>query len=206
VGGFNLLPYRQRDARRARRRCLIECLAAILAGSAAVAAWAGWEALERARLEARRETLETVLSGFGIPLAEYRRLQSLRADQQRRMGLAQKLAQPRDRLVGLFNALSRQAYPGIVLHQLRQTEHDVTLTASAQDSAASSTWLANLGGVRDVQSVDITDLRHLATSPDNDDPAIGSAIEFAVHLQWDRAVTKPVGDERVRADSGRSGP
>ena len=24
IGGFNLLPYRQRDARRARRRCLLE--------------------------------------------------------------------------------------------------------------------------------------------------------------------------------------
>jgi hypothetical protein len=51
IGGFNLLPYRQRDARRARRRCLLECLGAALLGCAAVLAVAGWQTFERTRLD-----------------------------------------------------------------------------------------------------------------------------------------------------------
>ncbi|WP_207004863.1 fimbrial assembly protein [Trinickia mobilis] len=203
MGGFNLLPYRQRDARRARRRFLVECLVAALTGCAAVMAWAGWEALEHARLDAKREALETTLASLGVPLAEYRRLEGLRADQHKRAALAQKLAAPRARLLDLFDALSREAYSGIVLRELKQTDREVTLIASAKDAAASSAWLARLNGVRGVQAVDVADLRHIAASSGDDELGISSTIEFAAHLRWDGAQAKLVEDTRRRVDNQR---
>jgi Tfp pilus assembly protein PilN len=200
IGGFNLLPYRQRGARRARRRCLIECLVAVLAGCVAVTAWAGWDMLERARLEAKRAALETTLASLGVPLAEYRRLEGRRADLHRRMALVQKLAEPRARLLDLFDALSRETYPGIVLREFKQAEREVTLVASATDSDASSAWLARLKGVGGIRSVDVADLRHVAALPVDDDLGAESAIEFAAHLRWDGAEAKPAGDARRRAD------
>jgi Tfp pilus assembly protein PilN len=200
MGGFNLLPYRQREARRARRRCLIECLAAVLTGCAAVTAWAGWETLERVRLDAKRAALETTLASLGVPLAEYRRLESQRVDWKKRVALAQKLAEPRARLLGLFDALSRPTYAGIVLRELKQTEREVTLVASATDSGASSAWLARLSGVRGIQSVDVADLRHAAASQGGDGLGLESAIEFAAHLHWDGAAAKPAEDTGRRAD------
>ena len=58
LGGFNLLPYRQRNARLARRRRVREWIAAALAGCGAVLALAGWQAFERARLDAQRASIE----------------------------------------------------------------------------------------------------------------------------------------------------
>ncbi|HLX03632.1 MAG TPA: fimbrial assembly protein [Trinickia sp.] len=200
LGGFNLMPYRQRNARRARRRCLIECLVAVLTGCAAVTAWAGWEALERARLDAKRDALETTLASLRVPLAEYRRLEGQRADLHKRAALAQKLAEPRARLLDLFDALSRETYPGIVLRELKQTDREVTLIARATDGDASSAWLARLNGVRGIQSVDVGDPRHVAASPGNDGLGVDSAIEFAAHLRWDSAAAKPVEDTRRRVD------
>lgn len=200
LGGFNLLPYRRRNARRARQRCLIECLVAVLIGCAAVTAWAGWEALERARLDAKRDALETTLASLGVPLAEYRRLEGQRADLRKRAALAQKLAEPRGRLLDLFDALSRETYPGIVLREMKQTDREVKLIASATDSDASSAWLARLNGVRGIRSVDVADLRHAAASPGNDSLGVGSAIEFAAHLRWDSATAKTVEDTRRRVD------
>jgi Tfp pilus assembly protein PilN len=200
IGGFNLLPYRQRDARRARRRCLVECLVAVLAGCAAVTAWAGWDMLERAHLEAKRVALETTLASLGVPLAEYRRLEGQRADLHKRVALVQKLAEPRARLLDLFDALSRETYPGIVLREFKQTEREVTLVASATDSDASSAWLARLNGVGGIRSVDVADLRHVAASPGDDGLSAESAIEFAAHLRWDGPEAKPAEDARRRAD------
>ncbi|QCP51232.1 fimbrial assembly protein [Trinickia violacea] len=200
LGGFNLLPYRQRNARRARRRCLIECLVAVLIGCAAVTAWVGWEALERAGLDAKRDALELTLASLGVPLAEYRRLEGQRADLRKRTALAQKLVEPRARLLDLVDALSRETYPGIVLRELKQTDREVTLIASATDSDASSAWLARLNGARGIQSVDVADLRHVAALPGNDGFGVGSAIEFAAHLRWDGAAAKPAEETKRRGD------
>ncbi|TKC90787.1 fimbrial assembly protein [Trinickia terrae] len=202
-GGFNLLPYRQRDARRARRRFLIECLAAALMGCAAVSVWAGWEALVRARLDAKREALEATLASLAAPLAEYRRLEGLRADQHMRAVLAQRLSEPRERLVALFDALSREADPDVELRELKQTDHEVSLLASAKDSASSSAWLARLKAVRGVRAVDVSDLRHVLALPGDDVIGAGNTIEFTAHVRWDGAAPKLAGDARGRTDNKR---
>ncbi|MBU9157710.1 pilus assembly protein PilN, partial [Burkholderia gladioli] len=61
LGGFNLLPYRRRDARRERRRRLLELAGAVGLGVAGVALACAMQGLERKRIDARRLVLEQQL-------------------------------------------------------------------------------------------------------------------------------------------------
>ena len=72
--GFNLLPYRSGARRRARNRTAAMLAGAGLAGCAAVGVVAGWDALERARIDKQREAVETQLRALRIPVAEHARL------------------------------------------------------------------------------------------------------------------------------------
>ncbi|MFY0590910.1 fimbrial protein, partial [Burkholderia pseudomallei] len=64
LGGFNLLPYRARDARRARRRVLGELAAAAFAGLAGVALWRVGRMFERERFDAQRALMERRLAAW----------------------------------------------------------------------------------------------------------------------------------------------
>src|ERR1700754_1173245 len=86
LGGFNLLPYRQRNAQLARRRRLLEWAAAALAGLVATLAVIGWQAFEKARLDAQRASAEQALTQLAAPLAEHAGL--LRAQDEQRKGAA----------------------------------------------------------------------------------------------------------------------
>jgi hypothetical protein len=205
IGGFNLLPHRQRDARRARRRLLIECLCAVLAGCSAVTAWAGWQVFERAQLDSERRVAEQALARLAPPLAEYRRLVLAQADERKRAALGEQLSEPLTRLLGLFDALSREPSAGVVLRQLRQTDHDVELRASAKDHIASSGWLEQLSSVRGVRTVDVIQLQR-APRASGRDAAIGErALEFAARLRWYGVAAKPGRAASSGTDGKRGG-
>jgi Tfp pilus assembly protein PilN len=180
IGGFNLLPYRQRVARGRRRRCVVECTVAALAGALAALAWSAWDGFEQTRLADRRATLESTLAGFAAPLAEYRRLEGVSAQVSEHAAVAAELAMPRARILDVIDALSRVPPSGVMLHRLKLTDGGVEVGASAADSASSAAWIDRLARVRGVRSAEITDWRLAAEGA-------GHAIDVAARLQWDDA-------------------
>jgi Tfp pilus assembly protein PilN len=180
IGGFNLLPYRQRVARGRRRRCLVECTLAVLAGALAALAWSAWDGFEQARLAGRRATLESTLAGLAAPLAEYRQIEGMSAQVSEHAAVAAELARPRGRMIDVIDALSRVPPSGVTLHRLKLTDGGVEIDASAADSASSAAWIDRLARVRGVRSAEITDWRLAAEGAQH-------AVDVAARLQWDDA-------------------
>lgn len=189
IGGFNLLPYRQRNARCARRRCLLEWLGAALVGCAAVLAAAGWQAFERGRLDAQRVSSENELARLAVPLAEHARLQHDADERSKRAARAIALSGPLVHLLDLLDTLSHVSADDVVLQQLRQHMHETELLAISRDPLASAVWLKELSSMRGVKSSEVADLHPL--SRNGGAAAAGSgggAIEFAARLRWDEPV------------------
>ncbi|CAE6799716.1 hypothetical protein R70006_05240 [Paraburkholderia domus] len=186
LGGFNLLPYRQRNARLARRRRLLEWVAAALAGLAAVLALVGWQAFERARLDARRASTEQSLTQLAVPLAEHARLQRAQDEQRKGAARALNLSEPLMHLRDLLDALSFEPGDGVVLQQLRQREHETELLATSRGHIASAEWLKRLSAIRGVKGAEVSDLHR--SRPRSSAVAAASVtgpIEFGAHLRWD---------------------
>jgi Tfp pilus assembly protein PilN len=196
IGGFNLLPYRQRVARGRRQRCVVECTAAALAGALAALAWSAWDGFEHARLVDRRAALESTLAGFAAPLAEFRRLEGMSARASEHAALAADLARPRARILDTVDALSRVPPSGVVLHRLKLTDGGVEVDASAVDSASSAAWIDRLARVRGVRSAEITDWRLAAEGARH-------AIDVGARLQWDDAGVTHASAVRHGAGRGR---
>jgi Tfp pilus assembly protein PilN len=185
IGGFNLLPYRQRDARRARRRCLLEWLGAAFVGCAAVLAVASSE----------RE-----LANLAVPLAEQARLRRDAEEQGKRAARAVALSAPLTRLLDLLDTLSRVPADGVVLQQLRQHAYETELLATSTDPVASAIWLKQLSTIRGVKSSEVADLHPLGRTG-RDASATGSGpIEFAARLRWEEPV-KDVGQAAASASA-----
>jgi Tfp pilus assembly protein PilN len=191
IGGFNLLPYRQRIARSRRRRCLVECALAALAGALVALAWSAWDGLEQARLADRRATLESTLAGLTAPLAEYRQLEGMSAQVGEHAAVAAELARARARMLDVIDALSRVPPSGMMLHRLKLTDGGVEIDASAAESASTAAWIDRLARVRGVRSAEITDWRLAAEGGQH-------AINIAARLQWDDAGMTHTSAERGR--------
>jgi Tfp pilus assembly protein PilN len=191
IGGFNLLPYRQRIARSRRRRCLVECALAVLAGGLAALAWSAWDGLEQVRLADRRATLESTLAGFAAPLAEYRQLEGTSAQVGGHVAVAAELARTRARMLDVIDALSRVPSSGMTLHRLKFTDGGVEIDASAAESASTAAWIDRLARVRGVRSAEITDWRLAAEGAQH-------PIKIAARLQWDDAGMPHTSAERGR--------
>lgn len=185
IGGFNLLPYRRSNARRARRRCLIEWLVAALFGCAALLGTVGWQAFERARLDTQRTSSERVLAQLTAPLAEHARLSHDMDERGKRATRAVALARPLTRLLDLLDTLSGMPAEGAVLQQLRQRIHETELLATSNDPVASAVWLKQLSTVRGVISSEVTDLHPLARAGHGAQAGGADALEFAARLRWD---------------------
>jgi Tfp pilus assembly protein PilN len=201
IGGFNLLPYRQREARCARRRCLLEWLGAALVGCAAVLAAGGWQTFERARLEAQRASSENELIGLAVPLAEHARLQRDADERSKRAARAVALSGPLVRLLDLLDTLSHVSADDVVLQQLRQRMHETELLAISKDPLASTVWLEELGSVRGVKSSEVTDLHPLPRTGHDTAAGNSSAVEFAARLRWDEPA-KSAGHAAAPANGG----
>jgi len=157
---FNLLPYRSGARRRARNRALALLAGAGLAGCAAVGAVAGWDALERVRVEEKRDSLDVALRQLSAPVAEHARLVEAQALERRAKSAAAPIAEPRDRFLRLLDALARGTSPGnIGLQRVTQRASEVELAASAPDSHTAAAWLKALENVTGVRAVEIVEMR-----------------------------------------------
>lgn len=192
IGGFNLLPYRQRDARLARRRCLLEWLSAAVLGCGAVLAVAGWQASERARLDAHRAASERELEHFAVPLAEQARLQHDAEEQGKRAARALALSAPLTRLLDLLDTLSSVPADGVVLQQLRQHAYETELLATSTDPVVSAIWLKQLSTIRGVNRSEVVDLHPLARAGRDASSTGSGPIEFAARLRWDEPLKQAV--------------
>lgn len=194
LGGFNLLPYRQRNARLARRRCLLEWIAAAFAGCAAVFALAGWQAVERARLDARRESIEQSLAQLSAPLAEHAALLRTRDEQRQNVARAKSLSDPLTHLRDLFDALSFEPGDGVLLQQLRHREDETELLASSRGHIASAEWLKRLSAIHGVKGVEVSDLHSSASRGGAASQAsMTGPVEFGARLRWNETAQKTTG-------------
>ncbi|WP_025601818.1 hypothetical protein [Burkholderia sp. WSM2230] len=203
LGGFNLLPHRQRKARLARRRCLVAWAAAALAGCVAVAALAGYQAFERARLDAQRESVEQALAQLAAPLAEHAGLLQARDQQRADAARAKRLTEPLTYLRDLLDALSFEPGDGVLLQQLRQREHETELVATSRAHIDSAQWLKRLGAIRGVKGAEMSESHHASPRTNADGGAAGS-IEFGARLHWEDA-TKNVAANALSAGSPKAG-
>ena len=210
LGGFNLLPYRQRNARLARRRRVREWLAAALAGCAAVLALAGWQAFEKTRLDAQRASLEHDFTQLSAPLAEHAKLQRAQDELHKNAARAASLSEPLMHLLDLLEALSFEPGDGVVLRQLRQREHETELMATSRGHIASAEWLKRLGAIRGVRGAEMSDLHRpttRGTAPA--DESLSGPVEFGAHLRWDEPapqaahLAKPTAARPVKSESSR---
>jgi type IV pilus assembly protein PilN len=187
LGGFNLLPHRQRDARLARRRCVLLWAAAALAGCAAVVALAGYQMVEKARLDAQRESAEQALAQLAAPLAEHTKLLRARDRQRDEAARAKRLAEPLTYLRDLLDALSFEPGDGVLLQQLRQREHETELVASSRAHIDSAQWLKRLGAIRGVESAEMSE-SHRASGKANAAASTAGSTEFGARLRWEHTI------------------
>ncbi|MBB5428594.1 type IV pilus assembly protein PilN [Paraburkholderia sp. JPY158] len=185
LGGFNLLPYRQRNARLARHRCMRDWAAAACVGAAGVLLVAGWQSFAAARLDARRAAVEQALTPLAVPLAEHAKLSQAEQQQRQAAARAASLARPLVHLRDLLDALSFEPGDRVVLRQFRQREYETELLATSSGHIASAEWLKRLGAVQGVESAEIRDLRRpTAKGGAPTEPAIGGPVEFDARLRW----------------------
>jgi Tfp pilus assembly protein PilN len=210
LGGFNLLPYRQRNARAARQRCLREWAAAAVVGCAGVLALAAWQAIGKVRIDAQRASIEQSLTRMAVPLAEHARLTRTQDEQRKDAARATSLSEPLAHLRDLLDALSFEPGDGVVLRQLRQREHDTELLATSRGHIASAEWLKRLGAIHGVKGVEMSDLHRPTThGKASVDESVTGPIEFGAHLRWDdplpTAVPKaaPTAARSVKSDTSR---
>jgi Tfp pilus assembly protein PilN len=188
MGGFNLLPYRRSNARRARRRCLIEWLVAALVGCVALSGMAGWQLFERARVDSQRVASESVLTHLTAPLAEHARLSHDADERGKRIERAVVLSKPLTRLLDLLDSLSNMPAEGVVLQQLRQRVHETELLATSRNPVSSADWLKQLSAVRGVKNAEVTDLHPQMQRAAGAQADSGGVLEFAARLRWDEEV------------------
>ncbi|MEM5315844.1 fimbrial assembly protein [Paraburkholderia sp. JHI869] len=192
IGGFNLLPWRQRAIRRLRRRRLLEWGAAALGGCVCALGVVLWQRVEYGAFEARREALEQPLAHWRAPLAEAQRL--TRASEARRAGdqLARQHARTTTRFFALADALASDVPPGVGLQQLAQFADEADLQASAADESAAAAWLGRLRALPDVEAVSVRELKRAAPAGAARDRASdGEPIRVAAHLVWQGASAVP---------------
>ncbi|WP_168795421.1 fimbrial assembly protein [Paraburkholderia aromaticivorans] len=191
LGGFNLLPYRQRNARLARRRRVLEWIGAVCAGFAAVFVLAGWQAIERARFDAQRVSVEHTLTQLSAPLAEHATLLRAQDEQRRNIARAKSLSEPLTHLRDLLDALSFEPGDGVVLQQLRQREDETELLATSRGHLASADWLKRLSAIRGVKGAEVSDLhRSVPRGGAAAQASVAGPIEFGAHLRWNEPVQK----------------
>ncbi|WP_321915915.1 PilN domain-containing protein [Paraburkholderia sp. J11-2] len=192
IGGFNLLPWRQRAIRRLRRRRLLEWGAAALGGCVCSLGIVLWQHVEWRGLEARREALEQPLAQWRAPLAEAQRL--ARESEARRVGeqQARQYARATTRFFALADALSSDVPPRVGLQQLSQSADETDLQASAADEAAAAAWLGRLRSLPGVDAVSVRELKRGAPAgAARDSASAAEPIRVAAHLVWQGASAVP---------------
>lgn len=196
LGGFNLMPYRQRDARLRRRRRAAELAGAACVGMAVAALSCAAQAFERARLDARRTAVEQQLAQWAPRVRAADAAARESAARGRRETAAVERARPLSRAVALFDALHALDYRAVVLLGLRQADGTAQLDARARDPLAAARWVERLRETRADWQVEVAGI-----DAGRGEPAASEAgsIRFVVRIRWQQA------DSRPRAVVSRSG-
>jgi Tfp pilus assembly protein PilN len=182
--GFNLLPWRLAAVRRLRRRRALEWLAALLIGGALGCAAAGWQMAERLHADARRAQIEQQLAQLGAPLREARRLAREADERHAALREAQQKAKPLTHLFALIEALARVRTEGVTLDQLIQHADETELQASATDEAAAAAWLERLHTLRDIEAVNVREMKREAPGKPMRATLNAAPIHVAARLVW----------------------
>lgn len=193
IGGFNLLPYRRRNAAAARRRCLAECGSAALAGGACVLLLAMWQTWQRTGIDASRASVERTLVQLALPLAEQTRLSRNEADAQSGAVHVRTRVVPLKRLLDVLDTLSSEPAAGIVLQQLRHRGQETELLARSGDHAAAAAWIERLDSVRGAESAEASELRRPASAGRGASAIGDGTFEFGASVRWMKPLAPSVG-------------
>ena len=158
LGGFNLLPYRQRNARLARRDRVLEWVAAVCAGCAASSRWpVAGDRKSAARWAACVD--RTVAGATADAASGAREHCSAHKTSSATTPRAQRACPSRSSICcDLLDALSFEPGDGVVLQQLRQREHETELLATSRGHLASAEWLKRLSAIPGVKGAEMSDL------------------------------------------------
>lgn len=189
LGGFNLLPYRDRAARAARHRRARRYCVAILLGALGVGIWAGASAGMRAHIDAERTVLETRLRQLQPRVDAAERASRIAAAIVKRQAQAAGLAAPHRQAVDLLALLAGLRDDSVRLDALRMTSSGAVLEARATSYRAAAQWLARIARERHGWRVDI-DVLQPAVAGAETSGATRMPLLFSIQLRWSDALPR----------------
>ncbi|GAB7534435.1 pilus assembly protein PilN [Burkholderia sp. 3C] len=185
LGGFNLLPYRQRDARLARRRGVAEFAGAVGFGFVCAALVCAVQAAERVRLDGQRAAIETQLAAWAPRVRLAETAAHAREARLTRERAAVERARPLARLVALLDVLRALDYRTVMLLALRHAGDRAELEVRAHDPAAARRWLERLRERRPEWRIEMSGVKAAADAPlAAGAPKGAAALRFAVRIRW----------------------
>ncbi|MDR0240090.1 MAG: fimbrial protein [Burkholderia sp.] len=185
LGGFNLLPYRERLAHALRRRRAAQCGTAILLGVLGAALWTGAATWMRWRTDAARASVETRLRQLQPQVNAAARAADAAAVIARRDAQAAALAAPHGRVAGLLVTLVQVRDDGVRLDALRTTPGGAVLDVRATSYRAAARWLAGMAREQRDWRIDVDALTPASSARV---PLAGMPFRFSVQLRWHDAM------------------
>jgi len=181
LGGFNLLPYRERLAQALRRRRATQCGAAIVLGLFGACVWTGAQTVWRWRVDAERARVEAQLRQWQPQVAAMRRAAGAAADFAQRDARSVVLAAPYRRAAGLLATLAQVRDDTVRLDALRTTSSGAVLDARATSYRAAARWLARIAAEQRDWRFDIGALTPASATPVT---ASAAPFRFSVQVRW----------------------
>ncbi|MGC2947838.1 fimbrial protein [Burkholderia ambifaria] len=181
LGGFNLLPYRERVAHALRRRRATQCGAAIVLGVFGACVWTGAQTVWRWRIDAERARVEAQLRQLEPKVAAVRRAAGAAADLAQRDARSIVLAAPYRRATGLLVTLAQVRDDTVRLDALRTTSSGAVLDARATSYRAAARWLARIAAEQRDWRFDIGELTQASATPVT---ASVAPFRFSVQVRW----------------------
>ncbi|WP_396329652.1 fimbrial protein [Burkholderia anthina] len=181
LGGFNLLPYRERLAQALRRRRAAQCGVAIVLGVLGVVLWTGAAAAWRSRVDAERASVDARLRQWQPQVDAARRAAGVAAELAQRDAQAAELAAPYRRVARLLATLAQVRDDTVRLDALRTTSSGVVLDARAASYRAAARWGARIAADERNWRIDIGELNSASAAPPT---AAGMPFRFSVQVRW----------------------
>ncbi|UXU88162.1 fimbrial protein [Burkholderia sp. S-53] len=185
LGGFNLLPYRERLAQALRRRRAAQCGTAILLGMLGVGLWTGAATGLRWRADAERASVEARLRQLQPQVNAATRAAGAAAAATRRGAQAAELAAPYRRVAALLATLARVRGDTVRIDTLRTTPTGAVLDARAASYRVAARWLAGMAREQRDWRIDIDVLKPASEVPI---ASAGMPFRFSVQLRWHDAM------------------
>ncbi|KAG8150260.1 fimbrial protein [Burkholderia catarinensis] len=185
LGGFNLLPYRERRAQALRRRRAAQCGTAILLGVLGAGLWTGAATWMRWRVDAERASVEARLRQLQPQVDAATRAANAAAIVAQRDAQAAGLAEPYRRVAGLLATLAQVRDGTVRLDALRTTSAGAVLDARAASYRAAARWLAGMAREQRDWRIEIDALKPASDTPVS---TVGMPFRFSVQLRWHDAM------------------